>query len=176
MIWKPQPDWSNNFEDKQDTFMPQKALTAIKWKWARPRLACVELGMTNLISSSSERWTASWAALTAWLFIPRVEQKRLCNLSVYKLPNLRNNQLQQQCKANIYLGPTYQKISSMNGSHLHRLPHLNFQLFHYKFFCSANFFLRCSISNWTYFCNNTTQNKKMELNACMVMNPNVQKI
>ena len=49
--------------------------------------------MTNLISSSSERWTASWAALTAWLFIPRVEQKRLCNLSVYKLPNLRNKKI-----------------------------------------------------------------------------------
>lgn len=33
-----------------------------------------------LISNSSDFWTASWAALTAWLFIPRLEQKRLCKL------------------------------------------------------------------------------------------------
>ena len=29
------------------------------------------------MSNSSDFWTASWAALTAWLFIPRFEQNRL---------------------------------------------------------------------------------------------------
>lgn len=31
------------------------------------------------MSSSSDFCTASWAALTAWFVIPRLEQKRLCS-------------------------------------------------------------------------------------------------
>jgi len=140
--------------------MQQQVLTAITWKWA--------IASMYRVWNSKRYIKLLWAlncflgCLNSLIVHPKNwAETPLQFLSVYKLPTQELRKLPTPTtKWSYKFGQTYQKISSMNGSHLHRLPHLNFQLFHYKFFCSANFFLCGPISNWTYFCNNPTQNKK----------------
>lgn len=173
-----------------------------------------------LISSSSDLFTASWTAFTALLFIPRLEQKRLCNILQVNYQNM----MCQKTEPDWYLDSTekqnsdihgaetlckgilrfrclilhsqsrkdkwrtkmmkawcwnhanhlkwcqlkwwyaYHKITGMNGSHLHWLTHLYFQLLYNEFFGPANLLLCRSICNWAYFCFRKRRQKTIRSN------------